>query len=72
MNRNYFEDQKFENVNFSETDLNNSSITNFDLLDAIFENTNLEKADFRNSMHYSIDPENNNVKGAKFSLPDVA
>ena len=31
----------------------------------------IEKADFRNSHNYTIDPETNSIKKAKFSLPDV-
>jgi hypothetical protein len=38
---------------------------------ATFENTNLEKADFRTSFNYSIDPEINRIKKAKFALPEV-
>ena len=44
---------------------------NCDLLDASFENSNLEKADLRNFYNYSIDPEKNKLKSAKFLLPDV-
>jgi hypothetical protein len=35
---------------------------------ARFEESNLERADFRTASHYSIDPEMNKLKGAKFSL----
>jgi fluoroquinolone resistance protein len=38
---------------------------------ATFDNTIIEKADFRGSLNYSIDPENNRVKKAKFSLSGV-
>ena len=31
----------------------------------------LEKADFRTAFNYSIDPENNRMKKAKFSPPEV-
>jgi len=41
------------------------------LTGAMFESTNLEKADFRSSFHYSINPEINKIKKAKFSLPAV-
>ena len=39
--------------------------------DAKFENTILEKADFRTSYNYSIDPDVNRIRKAKFSLPAV-
>ena len=32
---------------------------------------NLEKADFRTAAHYSINPENNKIKKAKFAMPWV-
>ncbi|MDB5274371.1 MAG: putative low-complexity protein, partial [Chitinophagaceae bacterium] len=39
-----------------------------DLLDAVFNGTQLEKADFVTAVNYTIDPELNNIKKAKFSL----
>jgi len=44
---------------------------NCDLTRAIFIQTNLEKADFRSSFNYSIDPEMNRMKKARFSLAGV-
>ena len=67
---------KFENCNlqetdFSEADLSGSFFENCDLQKAIFDHTNLEKADFYSSFHYSIDPEKNRVKKARFSKAEV-
>jgi len=42
------------------------------LAGAIFENTILEKADFRTSLNYSIDPENNRIRKAKFSILEIS
>lgn len=39
---------------------------------AIFKNTNLESVDFRTSFNYSIDPDLNRIKKAKFSLSGIA
>ena len=64
-------DSQLQGVDFVQSELKNSMIVNCDLLDAIFDNTNMEKADFRDSRNYNIDPEINNVKHAKFSMPDV-
>jgi len=36
-------------------------------LNATFDKTMLEKADFRTAYNYSIDPDNNRIKKAKFS-----
>lgn len=58
-------------VDFTETDLTGAVIKNCDLLNAKFENTILEKADLRTSFNYSINPELNRIKKAKFSMPAV-
>ncbi|MDD5765134.1 MAG: pentapeptide repeat-containing protein [Candidatus Marinimicrobia bacterium] len=68
---------KFDNCNlqetdFSETDLTGSVFTNCDLQKAMFDRTNLEKVDFRSAFSYSIDPEKNRIKKAKFSRMDIA
>jgi len=38
---------------------------------ATFDKATLEKADFRTAINYSIDPTNNRIKKAKFSLLGV-
>ena len=54
-------------VDFSECDITSSLFDNCDLSGAVFDNTNIEKADFRTSYNYSIDPEINRIRKAKFS-----
>jgi uncharacterized protein YjbI with pentapeptide repeats len=44
---------------------------NCDFNGAVFENTILEKADLRSSFHYSLDPEFNHIKKAKFSAAGI-
>ncbi|MCJ8155237.1 pentapeptide repeat-containing protein [Chryseobacterium sp. SSA4.19] len=58
-------------VDFSECDLSNASFGYCDLSGAIFDKTNLEKADFRMAVNYSIEPAQNRLKKAKFSLSEV-
>jgi uncharacterized protein YjbI with pentapeptide repeats len=58
-------------VNFNEADLTNAVFTKTDLSNSIFSNTNLTKADFRKAFNYSIDFKFNNLKKAKFSLPEA-
>jgi fluoroquinolone resistance protein len=67
-----FRNSKIIEADFTETDLTNSSLKNCDLLRTIFKNTNLEGVDFRTSNNYSIDPDLNRIKKAKFSLPGIA
>lgn len=71
LNRSSFHHCQLHYVDFAEANLSNSTLTKCDLLNANFDYTNLEKADLRNATHYSIDPEINKLKGAKFSLPEV-
>lgn len=61
----------FENCQLLETDLTGSLFDNCDLTGATFANTNLEKTDFSTAFNYSIDPDNNRIKKAKFALPAV-
>jgi uncharacterized protein YjbI with pentapeptide repeats len=58
-------------VDFTEADLTASLFENCDLQRTLFANTNLEKADFRTAFNYSIDPELNRIKKARFSMPGV-
>lgn len=58
-------------ANFGESDLSFAEFDDCDLERTLFRNTNLRGADFRAARHFSIDPENNPVKGAKFSYPGV-
>ena len=66
-----FKSTKLEEVDFTETDLSGSVFENCDLHKTIFQQTILQKTDFRTAINYSINPEENNIKKAKFSLPDV-
>ncbi len=61
-----------QEVDFTESDLSGSSLDNCDLSGALFENTNLEKTDFRSAFNYTINPETNRLKKARFSLQGIA
>lgn len=63
-----FKNCRLHEADFSQTDLSGSMFDNCDLMGATFENTILEKADLRTSYGYSINPEINRIKKAKFSL----
>ena len=62
-----FKDCSLHEVDFTEADLTESTFENCDLSGAMFENTILQKADLRTSFNFSIDPEINQIKKAKFS-----
>lgn len=62
---------QLHSVDFTQADMGKALVQNCDLSNAMFANTNLEKADLRTSINYSIDPELNRIKGARFSLSAV-
>lgn len=67
-----FKDSNLSEVDFTESDLASSLFANCDLAGATFERTILEKADLRSARNYSIDPELNKIKKAKFSIHGIA
>lgn len=56
-----------EEADFTGASLIGANFTGAQLLSAIFDQTQLEKADFRTAVNFRIDPENNSLRGAKFS-----
>lgn len=71
MKKTRFTDCDLQETDFTEADLSWAIFENCDMALARFENTVLEKADFRTARNYSIDPEGNRIKKAKFSYPGV-
>jgi fluoroquinolone resistance protein len=67
-----FKDCRLHETDFTECDITNSVFENCDLLRAVFINSILEKSDFRTSYNYTIDPEINKIKKAKFSKDGLA
>jgi len=67
-----FKNSSLKETDFTECDLTSSVFENCDLAGATFENTVLAKADFRSSINYSIDPENNRIRKAKFSILGIS
>jgi fluoroquinolone resistance protein len=60
-----------QEVDFTECDLQSSLFDDCDLSRAKFERSVLEKKDFRTSYNYSIDPEKNRLKKARFSAAGI-
>lgn len=56
---------------FAECDLKKSVFDECDLDRAVFKQANLENADFMTAYNYSINPERNRMKNARFALPGV-
>lgn len=66
-----FNNTQLHEADFTETDLTGVVFSNCDFARAMFGDTILEKADFRSSYNYSINPEANRIRKAKFSLNGV-
>lgn len=62
---------QLQEVDFTETDLTEAVLADCDLLRATFDHTILEKADLRTAFHYSLHPETNRIRKARFSLPGL-
>lgn len=67
-----FNNCNLREADFTEADLTSASLNGCDLTHAIFRDTNLEKSDLRNATNYSIDPDMNKLKKAKFSRDGIA
>lgn len=67
-----FSNTQLRDVDFTECDLTSAVFDECDLANATFERTIIEKADFRTAFNYSIDPESNKVKKARFSTAGLA
>ena len=63
-----FEDCRLTETDFSGADLREAVFTGSDLDRAIFSGCNLEKADLRRVFHCTIDPAQNRMRKARFSL----
>jgi fluoroquinolone resistance protein len=66
-----FKNCSLQEADLSEADFSSSLFDNCELARAIFVGTILEKADFRTSYNYSIHPESNRIKEARFSLAGI-
>lgn len=71
LNHTVFLASSLQGVDFTEADLRNAILDHCDLLDATFDHSNLERANLSTALNYSIDPENNRIGGARFSMPSV-
>jgi fluoroquinolone resistance protein len=59
------------NVDFRETDLSQANFADTDLSESLFSHTDLTEADLSRSRNYHIDPGQNVLKRARFSLPEA-
>lgn len=68
LNKSSFKNSKIHGANFTQADLSKCSISHCDFFDALFSGTNLSGLDLSSSVNFTIDPELNKIRKAKFSL----
>lgn len=66
-----FKDCLAKETDFREAALAGADFSGTDLSGALFNATDLRKADLSSARNYAISPRENQVKGAKFSLPEA-
>ena len=71
LKKNLFRSTRLVEADFTESDLTEALFDDCDLSGALFSRSILVKADLRTSTGYTIDPESNNLKKAKFSLSGI-
>lgn len=71
MKNTHFNGSKIQEAHFTNTVLTGADFADTDLSGTLFHNCDLCKADFSTAVRYSIDPQTNKVKKAKFSLPEA-
>ncbi|RZK43577.1 MAG: pentapeptide repeat-containing protein [Pedobacter sp.] len=67
-----FDQCSMKGTDFSESDLTDSVFDRCDLSAAVFSRTTLNNANFSTSYNYTIDPENNSLRKAKFATDGLA
>ncbi len=72
MKNTLFSDCNLCEADFTKTDLTGSVFDDCNLSKAIFDKTILESVDFKTAENFSIDPETNKLKKAKFSKSGLA
>ena len=71
MSESDFQNCIIQQSDFYQSKLVKSNFTGSDLQDTIFDNSDLTEADFTDAKNYAINPLNNKIKNAQFSMPDA-
>lgn len=67
MSKTIFRKTSLKGVDFANADLKQSSFIDCDMNETIFYYTNLQEADLSSAFNYTINPEENTIKKARFS-----
>jgi uncharacterized protein YjbI with pentapeptide repeats len=66
-----FKNSLINDTGFEECNLERALFDNCNLEQTVFINNNLKKANFETSKNYLIDPKQNDIQKAQFSLPEA-
>lgn len=66
-----FINSSIHDTGFEECNLEKAIFDNCDLQQSVFIKNSLKKANFETSKNYLIDPKQNDIKDARFSLPEA-
>lgn len=72
MPKTQFLNSSLKNVTFAHANLTKAMFDNTDLEGTVFERTELKEANFATAYNYTLDPEQNNIKKARFSQYGIA
>lgn len=72
MSKTLFAKSSMKGVIFDNAELRQAKFLECNLEDAVFYNTNLQEADFRTAYHYTVNPNENVIKKARFSKDGLA
>lgn len=68
LQRTTFKGCRMHGTDFTRADLSGVAFDRCDLSDAVFADCDLQRADFRTAQGFTIDPEQNRMKGARFTV----
>lgn len=67
----HFKSCKIFECDFSLANCYQANFENSDLTRSLFQDTDIRKADFTSAINYSIHPERNKIRGARFAYPGL-
>lgn len=71
LKKTFFVNCLIKNTDFTACDLRETDFSGTRFEKTVFQKCNLEKTDFRTALNYEIDPFDNKMKNARFTLPEA-
>lgn len=71
LSRSSFVGCRMKDVDLTDANMSGISLCNCELKGAVFQQSDLRVTDLSHSVNFQIDPDQNQIQGAKFSMPEV-